>query len=78
MASPNHSSPISHLGLTLTPTVQLCAQVYASADAEDKFVVDFVRAWCKVMDVDRFDLNAPNRDPIAATAAAAKRTCIIA
>ncbi len=32
------------------------AEVYASADAKDKFVTDFVAAWTKVMDLDRFDL----------------------
>ncbi|GLY29499.1 catalase/peroxidase HPI [Kineosporia sp. NBRC 101731] len=32
------------------------AEVYASADAQDKFVADFVKAWVKVMDADRFDL----------------------
>jgi catalase-peroxidase len=32
------------------------AEVYASADAADKFVRDFVRAWVKVMSLDRFDL----------------------
>ena len=32
------------------------AEVYASADAKDKFVQDFVAAWDKVMNLDRFDL----------------------
>ncbi len=32
------------------------AEVYASADAEAKFVQDFVAAWTKVMNLDRFDL----------------------
>ena len=32
------------------------AEVYASADAKDKFVRDFVAAWDKVMNLDRFDL----------------------
>ena len=32
------------------------AEVYASADAEKKFVHDFVAAWNKVMNLDRFDL----------------------
>ena len=32
------------------------AEVYASADAQDKFLKDFVRAWDKVMNLDRFDL----------------------
>jgi catalase-peroxidase len=32
------------------------AEVYAAADAQDKFVNDFVAAWNKVMNLDRFDL----------------------
>ncbi len=32
------------------------AEVYGSADAQDKFVQDFVAAWAKVMNLDRFDL----------------------
>src|SRR5437588_792185 len=32
------------------------AEVYASSDAEKKFVNDFVAAWNKVMNLDRFDL----------------------
>ena len=32
------------------------AEVYACADSKEKFVKDFVAAWTKVMDVDRFDL----------------------
>ncbi len=32
------------------------AEVYASADAQQKFVADFVAAWAKVMELDRFDL----------------------
>ncbi|MFD8147146.1 catalase/peroxidase HPI [Streptomyces sp. NPDC059708] len=32
------------------------AEVYASDDAREKFVRDFVAAWSKVMDLDRFDL----------------------
>jgi len=32
------------------------AEVYASSDAEKKFVNDFVAAWTRVMDLDRFDL----------------------
>jgi catalase-peroxidase len=33
------------------------AEVYASADGKDKFVKDFVNAWTKVMNLDRFDLK---------------------
>ena len=33
------------------------AEVYACDDAKEKFVNDFVAAWVKVMNLDRFDLN---------------------
>ena len=33
------------------------AEVYASQDGEEKFVNDFVAAWTKVMNLDRFDLR---------------------
>jgi catalase-peroxidase len=32
------------------------AEVYGSSDAQTKFVQDFVAAWTKVMNLDRFDL----------------------
>ena len=32
------------------------AEVYGSADAKEKFATDFVKAWAKVMNADRFDL----------------------
>ena len=34
------------------------AEVYACADSKEKFVRDFVAAWTKVMNADRFDLHA--------------------
>jgi catalase-peroxidase len=33
------------------------AEVYGSDDGKEKFVRDFVKAWTKVMDLDRFDLD---------------------
>jgi catalase-peroxidase len=33
------------------------AEVYGSADAQEKFVKDFVRVWDKVMNLDRFELR---------------------
>jgi catalase-peroxidase len=32
------------------------AEVYGCADSQEKFVKDFVAAWTKVMNLDRFDL----------------------
>ena len=37
------------------------AEVYAQEDAQEKFVRDFVAAWTKVMEADRFDLDRPAR-----------------
>ena len=33
------------------------AEVYAQSDAKEKFVKDFVAAWTKVKDLDRFDVR---------------------
>ncbi len=33
------------------------AEVYASSDGQEKFVKDFAKAWAKVMNLDRFDLD---------------------
>ena len=33
------------------------AEVYATDDSSDKFISDFITAWTKVMNADRFDLN---------------------
>ena len=43
------------------------AEVYACVDSKDKFVKDFVTAWSKVMDLDRFDL-AYSDEPLAMAA----------
>jgi catalase-peroxidase len=43
------------------------AEVYGSADVKEKFVKDFVAAWTKVMNLDRFDLVSHEK-PLAAAA----------
>jgi len=40
------------------------AEVYACADSQEKFVKDFVAAWTKVMDLDRFDDRSEARSEI--------------
>jgi catalase-peroxidase len=42
------------------------SEVYASKDAGAKFVRDFVSAWSKVMNADRFDLPASARPELVA------------
>jgi catalase-peroxidase len=38
------------------PELRATAEVYGSFDAQPKFVNDFVAAWAKVMDLDRYDI----------------------
>ena len=40
------------------------AEAYASADAEQRFVNDFVAAWNKVMNLDRFDLASESEQKV--------------
>ena len=42
------------------------AEVYAEKGHEEKFVKDFVKAWTKVMNADRFDLTSRTADDVAA------------
>jgi catalase-peroxidase len=44
------------------------AEVYASDDSQQRFVNDFVAAWNKVMNLDRFDLDPARRNGAAAVA----------
>ncbi|ATY32060.1 catalase/peroxidase HPI [Sphingomonas psychrotolerans] len=57
-ATGTHKWTASRTDLVFGANSQLRAQseVYAADDAGGKFVKDFVRAWAKVMDADRFDL----------------------
>jgi catalase (peroxidase I) len=43
-------------GVRLELAAAALAEIYASSDAEAQFVRDFVAAWNKVMNLDRFDL----------------------
>ena len=38
------------------PELRALAEVYASEDSKEKFINDFIAAWTKVMNLDRFDL----------------------
>jgi len=44
------------------------AEVYASADGAETFVDDFVAAWAKVMNLDRFDVKQRSRPQATASA----------
>ena len=59
IAPPARSSgppPPSTSSSARTPQLRAIAEVYACDDAKEKFVRDFVAAWDKVMNLDRFDL----------------------
>ena len=47
-------------GVTLPRELRALAEVYACSDGGNRFIQDFVAAWTKVMNLDRFDL--PLRD----------------
>ena len=44
-------------GVRIELPARAIAEVYASDDAQEKFVRDFVAAWDKVMMLDRFELR---------------------
>lgn len=45
------------LALGADSQVRAISEVYACADSEERFLTDFVAAWTKVMNLDRFDLT---------------------
>lgn len=52
-----HSAKLYLLSLCMTREVNAGYRVYAERGHEEKFVRDFVKAWVKVMNADRFDLT---------------------
>jgi catalase-peroxidase len=50
------------LGFGSNAQLRALAEVYGSSDAEAQFVRDFVAAWAKVMNLDRFDVARPGND----------------
>ena len=55
--SPKWSGTRFDLVFGSNSVLRAVAEVYACADSEEKFVKDFVAAWVKVMELDRFDLK---------------------
>ncbi len=53
---PTYTATRADLVFGSNSELRAVAEVYASADAKEKFVKDFVAAWTKVMNLDRFDL----------------------
>ncbi|MCL4738850.1 MAG: catalase/peroxidase HPI [Burkholderiaceae bacterium] len=54
--APRWTGTVADLVFGSNSQLRALAEVYASADAQGKFVQDFVAAWSKVMNLDRFDL----------------------
>jgi catalase-peroxidase len=53
---PTYTATRADLVFGSNAELRAVAEVYASADGKEKFVKDFVAAWDKVMNLDRFDL----------------------
>lgn len=46
------------------PELRAVAEVYASSDAKQKFLQDFVAAWVKVMELDRYDIKGRKQNNV--------------
>ena len=59
LASGNKATNFSRVDLMFASNSELraIAEVYASDNNKDKFVTDFISAWTKVMNLDRFDID---------------------
>ena len=49
--------PVEDLGADRAAALAAVGEVYAENGGEEKFMKDFVKAWTKVMNADRFDLS---------------------
>jgi catalase-peroxidase len=54
---PTYTATRADLVFGSNAELRAIAEVYASADGKEKFLKDFVAAWTKVMNLDRFDLK---------------------
>jgi catalase-peroxidase len=54
--APKWTATVADLVFGSNSQLRALAEVYGASDGQPKFVRDFVRAWTKVMDADRFDL----------------------
>ncbi|MBU1816629.1 MAG: catalase/peroxidase HPI [Gammaproteobacteria bacterium] len=55
--TPKWSGTVADLVFGSNSVLRALAEVYGSSDAQSVFVQDFVKAWTKVMSLDRFDLS---------------------
>ena len=55
---PKHTGTVVDLLFGSNSQLRALAEVYAASDSQPVFVRDFVAAWSKVMNLDRYDLTA--------------------
>lgn len=60
--APKWTGSVADLVFGSNSQLRALAEVYGSSDAEGVFVKDFVKAWTKVMNLDRFDLAGATAD----------------
>lgn len=46
------------------PELRAVAEVYASSDTKQKFANDFIKAWTKVMELDRYDIKGRKQNNV--------------
>lgn len=46
------------------PELRAVSEVYGSGDAQDKFITDFIKAWVKVMELDRYDISGRKQNNV--------------
>ena len=56
--APKYTGTRADLVFGSNSVLRALAEVYAQADGREKFINDFIAAWVKVMNLDRFDLQA--------------------
>lgn len=61
---PKYTASRADLIFASHPELRAVAEVYASSDAKEKFVKDFVQAWVKVMELDRYDIKGRKQNNV--------------
>lgn len=61
---PKYTATRADLIFSSHPELRAVAEVYGSADAQQKFANDFVAAWAKVMELDRYDIKGRKQNNV--------------